>query len=285
MESLSKSMKLLMTKYLYVVETPCPICNNEMKAWREKEEGPPRCAPVCVECGYKSLKKKEAISTKKIFEDSLKAKAINYLKNSSLVTDKALWNSRLYNYTETDQETYSAKAMASEAVKKILKDEDVHIIYSGRVGSGKSHLSMGILWKVMEESNYEKSCLFVNYRELLEQLKFAMNDDQARKVITGTLMKELKLASCVVLDDLGTELGSIEEARKATPYNLETITSILEARQNKPLIVTTNLTSKQIESVYGDRILSRMLKNSTGFSMRFMSTSDKRVTPLINGDN
>lgn len=280
MESLSKSMQLLITKYLYIVDVPCPNCGDEMQAWKEKKGDPPRCAPVCVSCGYKSLKKREALSTKQMYEDSLKAKAINYLKNSSLVTDKALWECRLENYNETDQETQRAKNMASEAAKKIINNEDIHVIYSGRVGSGKSHLSMGIIWKVIEESNYDKSCLFVNYRELLEQLKFAMSDEQVRKEITGTLMKELKLASCVVIDDLGTELGKLDDAKKATTYNLDTITSILEARQNKPLIVTTNLTSKQIESVYGDRILSRMLKNSTGFSMQFKSTSDKRVKPL-----
>lgn len=280
MESLSKSMQLLMIKYFYTVDVPCPSCGNEMKAWKENEEESPRCAPICLECGHKSLQKKEAISTKKLFEDSLKTKAMNYLKYSSIVTDKALWDCRLENYKETDQETSSAKVMAKEAVKRILNNEDIHVIYSGRVGSGKSHLSMGILQEIMKKSDYEKSCLFVNYRELLEQLKFAMSDEQARKEITGTLMKELKLASCVVLDDLGTELGSIEDTKKATTYNLDTITSILEARQNKPLIVTTNLTSTQIESAYGDRVLSRMLKNSTGFSVRFKNTSDKRVKPL-----
>ena len=44
----------------------------------------------------------------------------------------------------------------------------------------------------MMASNYKIACSFISYRELLEQLKFAMNDPEARKAVTGSLMAELK---------------------------------------------------------------------------------------------
>lgn len=281
MESVSKAMQKLMAKFLYIVDVPCPECGGEMTAWKEKEEDPPRCAPVCMECGYKSLQKKEAVSTQKMYEDSLKQKGINYLRYSSIVTDKALWSCRLDNYREIDQETLHAKTVALSAVDKLVKGEDIHVIFSGKTGTGKSHLSMGILQEVLEKSNYDKRCLFINYRELLEQLKFAMNDEQARKAITGSLMTEIKIADVVVIDDMGAELGSIENQKPATSYNLDTLTSILEARQSKATIFTSNLTAVQIEKAYSDRVLSRMLKNSTGFAVKMATTNDKRVSVEI----
>lgn len=280
MESLSEAMEKLNERYFYTVETPCPDCGGFMRTWIEQEDDEPRCAPVCLDCGHKSLSKKEAIATERLYENSLKQKGINYLKYGSLVPDSSLWNSRFNNYKEVDEETINAKKIAIESCKAIMDGKEVHTVFSGRPGSGKSTLAMAMLQGILKKSNYDKKCLFISYRELLEQLKFAMNDEAARKAITGNLMAELKIADVVVIDDLGSELGSIPEATKATTYNMDVLTAILEARQNKATIFTTNLSSTVIGNVYGDRILSRMLRNSTGYVAVFKNTSDKRIKPI-----
>ena len=129
---------------------------------------------------------------------------------------------------------------------------------------------------------YDKRCLFISYAELLEQLKFAMNDEQARKEITGSLMAEIKSAYLVVLDDLGAELGvkQIDDRNKSTNFNNDTLNRIVEARQNKATIFTTNLTGKEMSQAYGERILSRIMSNSQGFVMKIEGTSDKRVAGI-----
>ena len=139
-----------------------------------------------------------------------------------------------------------------------------------------------VLVKVLEKSNYDKRCLFISYAELLEQLKFAMNDEQARKEITGSLMAEIKSADLVVLDDLGAELGvkQINDRNKSTNFNNDTLNRIVEARQNKATIFTTNLTGKEMSQAYGERILSRIMSNSQGFVMKIEGTSDKRVAGI-----
>lgn len=280
MESLAEAMQKLEEKFFYTVETPCPECGGVMRSWVEQEEESPRCAPVCLSCGYKSLIKQEAQTTEFLYESSLKRKSANYFKYGSLVPDSSLWNSRLNNYKEVDEETLKAKEMAIDACKAIMEGKEIHAMFSGKAGAGKSHLAMAMLHGILKKSNYEKKCLFVSYRELLEQLKFAMNDAEARKAITGTLMKELKLADVVVLDDLGAELGTMHDASNATTYNLDVLTAILDARQNKATIFTTNLTSVSINRVYGERILSRILRNSKGYVVEFKNTSDKRIKPV-----
>ena len=129
---------------------------------------------------------------------------------------------------------------------------------------------------------YDKRCLFISYAELLEQLKFAMNDEQARKEITGSLMAEIKSADLVVLDDLGAELGvkQIDDRNKSTNFNNDTLNRIVEARQNKATVFTTNLTGKEMSQAYGERILSRIMSNSQGFVMKIEGTSDKRVAGI-----
>ena len=156
------------------------------------------------------------------------------------------------------------------------------MILSGKSGVGKSHLAMSTAWEVLEKSNYDKRCLFISYAELLEQLKFAMNDEQARKEITGSLMAEIKSADLVVLDDLGAELGvkQIDDRNKSTNFNNDTLNRIVEARQNKATIFTTNLTGKEMSQAYGERILSRIMSNSQGFVMKIEGTSDKRVAGI-----
>lgn len=280
MESLAEGIQKLEEKFFYTVETPCPECGGVMRAWMEQEAESPRCAPVCFSCGYKSLIKQESLTTEQLYENSLKRKSVNYFKYGSLVPDSSIWNSRFNNYKETDEETQHAKQIAIDSCKAIMEGKEVHAMFSGKPGVGKSHLAMAMLHGVLKKSNYEKKCLFVSYRELLEQLKFAMNDAEARKAITGNLMKELKLADVVVLDDLGAELGTMQDAAKATTYNLDTLTAILDARQNKATIFTTNLNSVTINRVYGERILSRILRNSKGYVAEFKKTSDKRIKPI-----
>ena len=136
--------------------------------------------------------KAEDLETEKMFNDSLKARAINYLKYSSLYTDKNLINCRFKTYKTVDTETKLAFEIANRATTEILLNKPIHMILSGKSGVGKSHLAMSTAWEVLEKSNYDKRCLFISYAELLEQLKFAMNDEQARKEITGTLMAEIK---------------------------------------------------------------------------------------------
>lgn len=296
MQATSNAFQLMIAKLLYITEKPCPECGGDMYAWRHPNykkdirgkmikgsDGKPipngeRCAPACMSCGYKAMKKAEAISTEKMYNESLKAKAINYLKYSSLFTDKDLIKCRLSNYKTIDPETKRAQEMAERTVKEILNGNSVHMILSGRSGVGKSHLSMAVAWEVLEKSEYNKRCLFISYAELLEQLKFAMNDEQARKSITGALMAEIKTADFVVLDDLGAELGI--NGKASTNYNNDTLNRIVEARQNKATVFTTNLTGKQMADAYGERIMSRIMNNSEGFVMTLENTSDKRISGI-----
>lgn len=273
---MGQAMTQLINKLLVVVGE-CPQCGSDLFQWRQKmPSGEDRCGPTCMSCGHRELKKKQDYQTVQIYNESLKKRAINYFKYSSLVPDKSLFNETFKTYKTLDNETREAFETANKAVNRMADNEPTHLVLTGKSGTGKSHLAMAAAWKVLEQSNYQKNVLFVNYRELLEQLRFAMNDREVQKQIQGELMAELKTADLVVLDDVGAELGG-NNATDSTRYNNDVLTGILEARQNMAMVITTNLTAKELRNSYGERILSRILKNSQGFTVAMKNAVDQRI--------
>lgn len=278
MESARETFQHMTTKLLYITEEKCPHCQSDMYAYRTgNKDGSERCGPTCMRCGYKMLKKKEIVANQKMTDDSFKNKVINLLKYGSLLTDKPLIDKRIVDYKIVDDETKRALGRSKLIITKVLLDEPIHGIFLGNPGVGKSHLSMGICWEVIEKSNYTKKALYVSYPYLLDQLKFAMNDEVARKAITGALMSDIQKADFVVIDDIGAELGVFNNKTVSTQYNNDTLTKITDARQNKAVIYTTNLTVAQLKQAYGDRVVSRMANNSNGYGFTFKTTKDKRI--------
>ncbi|MBL1228178.1 ATP-binding protein [Enterococcus sp. BWB1-3] len=278
MKTEKNAFQIMIAKLLYVTGDSCPHCSNDMYAWRQKNrDGSDRCGPTCMACGYKMLKKKEAVATKKLSEESTRGKVVNFLRFGSLLSDKAILDCRISNFKIVDEETKRAQARANLVVTRVLLGEPIQAIFLGNPGVGKSHLAMGVCWDVIEKSNYNKQSLYVNYPKLLDSLKFAFNDEQARRSITGELMSEIQKADMLVVDDIGAELGVFTEKTISSQYNNDTLTRIADARQNKPTIYTTNLNVNQLTQTYGRRIVSRMANNSNGFGFTFKTTKDKRI--------
>lgn len=277
MEDLAKGMQALISKVL-VIKGDCPKCGDPLYSYRAKnKDGSERCAPTCMKCGFHDLKLKADLQTEKKYNDSLKKKVLNFFKYGSVITDKALFDCTFENYKVIDSETKAATDIAKNFVNAVLNGEPVHMALNGKSGSGKSHLSMAATWEIIEKSGYNKKCLFISYRELLEQIKFSFNNEQLRKQIQGSLMADIKTADLVVIDDLGAELGGTTYS-DSTNFNNDTLNSILEARQNQALIITTNLTGKEMAEAYGERIVSRIFKNSKGYTFKFQKTADKRLS-------
>lgn len=182
------------------------------------------------------------------------------------------------NYHVVDQETKIALEKAKSYTNEVLLNHPAHFILSGKSGSGKSHLSMATAWEILERSNYDKKILFISYQELLEQIKFSYNNTELRKEIEGSLIADIKTTDLVVFDDIGAELGSgVSNSRQFTNNTLNTL---LEARQNKATIITTNLSGPELREAYGERIVSRIFKNSEGYALKFQQTADKRIKPV-----
>lgn len=139
------------------------------------------------------------------------------------------------------------------------------LVFSGLAGVGKTFLSKCIANQI--ESMNHSVCYVTAFQMNELFLKYHTTfDSQKSSILSPLLQSEL-----LVIDDLGTEplLSNV------TVNYLYLVLSERE-RFSKPIIITTNLTEKNIKETYGDRIHSRLLNK--GVSAFFtMKGDDLRV--------
>lgn len=256
----------------------CPVCKRPMMKWKEKlPNGSERCSPICLVCGHKEMSQRNRKKEKVMADQSLKQNIINHTKNISIIQDNSIWLKTFDNYKVVDEETSLAKQRSLFWAKEVIGKEPIHAVLIGKPGAGKTHLSGAMINYVLTGSNYKMECAIVSYQHLYDQIKLYMSDQKAKMQIQGSLLAAIKKCHFVVIDDLGAELGRMEENNQATDFNVGIITSIAEARVNKATVYTTNLSSKQLTHAYGERVFSRIMnKVDDGHVMKFEQTEDKR---------
>ena len=122
------------------------------------------------------------------------------------------------------------------------------LIMLGKTGLGKTHLSLAILGVVI---NKGYSVYYNSVQNIMDRLqkehfgKIAYNEDS----IEGDLYE----SDLLILDDLGAEFS--------TQFTVAELYNILNTRMinSKPIIISTNLTVREIEEKYSQRIASRIV--------------------------
>ena len=118
----------------------------------------------------------------------------------------------------------------------------------GETGLGKTHLSLAIVAAVSEKGYSVVYGPAGNLFTAAEREHFSYS---------GETEKLDSMLSCdlLVIDDLGTEFLS--------PFTSSLFYNIINSRilENKPTIISTNLSIAEIEKRYSDRIASRFIGN------------------------
>lgn len=148
-------------------------------------------------------------------------------------------------------------------VNRFPNNKKKKLIFSGSVGVGKTYLVAATAnelikkgYKVMYISAIDLAQLFLNYH---------MASVGEKEVIFAPL----KQADMLIIDDLGVEpiYNSI-----TIPY----LYQLLEFRNMRHMIITTNLTLEDIEAKYGERICSRIVDVDNSMLLR-LSGDDLRL--------
>ena len=156
------------------------------------------------------------------------------------------------------------------------------LLFVGDIGTGKTHLSVGVLRRLVREKGVRG--LFCDYRELLKSIQNSYNPQVATTELE--LLKPVFAAEVLILDDLG--------AQKPNDWVWDTVALILNTRYNdkQSTIITTNypdqpaasgnLTETQRaarELTLGDRIGDRMRSRLAEMCVRVeMKGKDFRQT-------
>ena len=152
-----------------------------------------------------------------------------------------------------------------------MRANNIGILLYGDIGTGKSFLACCIANALLERL---VSVSVTNFPRLLSQLQKSFDDERQG------IIDRLQRYSLLVIDDLGVE--------RDTAYGFEQMYNIIDtrARSGKPLIATTNLSMKDLQS--GDltleqrRIYDRVLEmcpirlKMVGESRRIENANDKR---------
>jgi len=142
-----------------------------------------------------------------------------------------------------------------------LKTGEGLLIY-GRPGNGKSHLAAAVVNELLKSGI---PAVFANVPNLLGRIRRTYSSE--RMETEADILQAVSEADLLVLDDAGAE--------KWTEWVETTLYTIIDDRyrQKKPMIITTNLTLKQLEDAVGFRAFDRILEmcvavENTGESYR-----------------
>ncbi|MCW0953216.1 ATP-binding protein [Weissella ceti] len=232
--------------------------------------------PFCQKCQSEKMLEENKKLAAQAGEHHKRQRTVNLLRNKSIVGDSTLWDAEFDNYettagSETEKALALTKSFASQYVREGKK---FNAIYTGTPGAGKSHLAMGLIKMINQYSTPHVSCLFISTADLFRLIKDSFNN-QDQWWTEERAVKLLTEVDYLVLDDLGSESLFTSGSKEASDFNQRVLFTILNGRTNT--IVTTNHTSDELSRMYNPKIVSRILKGSTGHVVKFTeATSDKR---------
>lgn len=219
---------------------------------------------------------------------------------------KSLWDSGEIHFTLSDwkpedrDNPIKAKNLGNKAYRLAREMEHGHlnVVMSGNAGVGKTSLALAMV-DMLRKSG--KSALFVSTVALSQLLsdRYEYTDRQKRLEEVTRAMKECDI---LLLDDLGADGGNVEKvmsekyagARKDMQSLLFDVANNryegtekerLQADKNgveliKPVhqtIITTNNFTDELNRIYGERTISRLVTKDSNHRLAFNDMEDMRT--------
>lgn len=205
-----------------------------------REEKTIRVGVLC-ECGKEKAEQERKAQERREFEERM-----NRLRRDG-ITDPAYLQ---YTFDQDDRRNPDVSDVCRKYVENWaeIKADNIGILFYGDVGTGKSFLACAIANALLEKL---VSVSVTNFPRILNSLQGSFDDERQKRI------DRLQHYSLLVIDDLGVE--------RDTAYSVEQVYNVVDtrARSGKPLIVTTNLSMKDLQnppSLAYKRIYDRVLE-------------------------
>ena len=122
-------------------------------------------------------------------------------------------------------------------------------IFCGRVGTGKTHLAIGIALSIMQQ---QRSPVFVTVQRLIRRVKDSWHtkEETESEVIEAFASPDL-----LILDEIGVQFGS--------EFEKQILFDVLNERYEKlkPSILLSNIPKEQLGEYLGERFADRLREN------------------------
>jgi DNA replication protein DnaC len=162
---------------------------------------------------------------------------------------------------------------AAQLMLKFMNEPKNILLYHGSAGCGKTKFCASVtewLFKTFNTFRIHKEFeLLAKLREIIgfgtgdyaRALDFMIDDD------------------LVILDDVGSGINPEKVSYKDLEWRREVFFNFLDSRYSsqKPTIITSNFTKDQFETVYSERIVSRLFASENSFISIYGEGYDKRA--------
>ena len=141
------------------------------------------------------------------------------------------------------------------------------VLFMGPTGLGKTHLSLAMAKSVIDKGYYALYGPVQDFVSAVESERFNRGEG-------GNTLSSLLECDLLILDDMGTEFN--------TSFVTSVIYNIINTRilNNRPTIISTNLTLKELEARYSSRIVSRLMGH---YSIKLFAGTDIRLMKVNEG--
>ena len=121
------------------------------------------------------------------------------------------------------------------------------LIFAGRTGTGKGHLAAAASMHIIRAGH---SAMFATAREILLWLRASWTDREAPSELD--VLNRLVGVDLLVIDEIGVQFGTDAER--------DQLFGVIDGRyrEQRPMILTTNLKPAELRKVIGDRSFSRL---------------------------
>lgn len=133
-----------------------------------------------------------------------------------------------------------------------------NLILLGDVGRGKTHLSIAMANAVLGNG---QTAIYKRIDDLLDLIRTYKFDKEHESNNGNFELEQLKICDLLVIDDLGAE--------NVTAFAVSQLRIIIEERnlRNKPWIINSNLSINELQSVYGQRVVDRMIEKAVIYQL------------------
>lgn len=213
--------------YLYV-KYKCPICND--RGYLPSGE---RCS-----CFYELLNKYSAQELNK----SANMPLCDFGHFSLKYYEEKFEQNGLDCYRKMSDNLHFCKKYA-----ECFSQSSESLFLIGKTGVGKTHLSLSIAKVVIEKGFTVAYGSVLNYLRFIEKEHFGRSESNNKDTLQTLINIDL-----LVLDDLGSEFQ--------TGFYESVLYNIINSRLNMglPTIISSNLSTNELQSRYNDRIISRI---------------------------
>lgn len=224
----------------------CPSCKEEtLDAWIYKQSGDwlqEAVLPLCGDC------QKSAYAVK--LGRQLTQKRQGVIDNDWYFireTDE----SGFKNFETVNQTATTAKGKAADYVKSLLAGETSNLRLSGTTGTGKTHLAKAIARTVKHNG---KRVAFIEAEKLFNKIKSMFGNEPEQK----RFEEHFAAFDLVVIDDVGVETKKVQDVS----WTSSEWVRLINLRESKSTVYTTNFDDKKLAEVIGARAESRMSENA-----------------------